>query len=122
MTPVFDRNTNLVGWFDGPNVFDLNLNWVAFESSDHIFSSISLSWLGPLQNGSFQDQNGKTIAWLEGASPRGSLKPLVPLRPLKPLQPLRPLKPLNPLKPLTPLTPLGGWSHLSWKEWLCAKQ
>lgn len=118
MTPVFDRNTNLVGWFNGTNFFDLNLNWVAFESNGHVFSSRSLAWLGPLQNGSFQDQNGKAVAWLEGVSPSNSLKPLMPLRPLQPLLPLRPLRPLNPLKPLAPLTPLGGWSQLSWKQWL----
>jgi hypothetical protein len=118
MTPIFDRSTNLVGWFDGKNLFDLNLNWVAFHSSGHLFSSSSLAWLGPLNEGSIQDQNGKAIAWLQGSSPRSALKPLTPLKPLNPLQPLKPLQPLNPLKPLNPLTPLGGWSPLSWQQWL----
>lgn len=118
MTPVFDSTTNLVAWFDGKNVFDLNLNWVAFHSNGHFFSSSSLAWLGPLSDGAIQDTNGKAVAWLGGSSPSSSLKPLTPLRPLKPLQPLQPLQPLKPLKPLAPLAPLGGWSNLSWQKWL----
>ena len=120
MTPIFDQNAQLSGWFDGENIFDLNLEWAAFLSSGHFFSSNSLSWLGPMHNGSLLDRNGKPVAWLEGVSPSGTLKPLTPLRPLKPLKPLRPMKPLNPLKPLKPLNPLGGWSTLAWNQWLNA--
>jgi hypothetical protein len=118
VTPIFDKTANLVGWFDSENVFDLQLNWVAFHSNGDLFSSSSLTWLGPLHEGSFLDQNGKAVAWLDGSSPSNTLKPLTPLRPLKPLQPLRPLQPLKPLKPLAPLTLLGGWSPLSWQQWL----
>lgn len=120
MTPIFDQNAQLAGWFDGENIFDLNLEWVAFLSDDHFFSSNTLSWLGPIHDGSLLDRNGKPVAWLEGASPSGTLKPLTPLRPLKPLKPLRPLRPLNPLRPLKPLNPLGGWSTLVWNQWLNA--
>jgi len=118
MIPIFDRNTNLVAWFDGENIFDLRLNWVAFHSGGHFFSPFSLHWLGPFHDGSLLDQNGKPVAWLEGSSPIGTLRPLSPLSPLRPLQPLRPLTPLQPLRPLMPLVPLGGWSQLSWGEWL----
>lgn len=118
MTPIFDQNTIHVSWFDGENIFDLDLNWVAFNSNENIFSSSTLAWLGPLHEGSFLDKQGKAVAWLDGSSPSGTLKPLTPLRPLRPLTPLRPLRPLNPLRPLSPLTPLGGWSRLSWQQWL----
>lgn len=118
MTSIFDQHVNHVGWFDGGNLFDLNLNWVAFHSSGYLFSSATLAWLGPFNNGSFLDQNGKPVAWVSGSSPSGSLKPLTPLRPLRPLTPLRPLNPLKPLRPLNPLTPLGGWSRMSWQQWL----
>lgn len=118
MTPIFDRNSNMVAWFDGENVFDINQDWIAFHSNGHLFSSSSLAWLGALNSGGIQDQNGKAVAWLAGSRPSSSLRPLTPLRPLKPLQPLRPLRPLTPLKPLVQLAPLGGWSSLSWQQWL----
>ena len=109
MTPIYDRHTELSGWFDGENIFDLNLNWVAFLNDGNFFSSDSLHWLGPFNEGSLLDRNGKPVLWLDGATPRGALKPFIPLRPLKPLTPLRTLKPLNPL---------GGWSKLNWDQWL----
>jgi len=120
MTPIFDQNVQLSGWFDGENIFDLNLEWVAFHSDGHFFSADTLNWLGPMNKGALLDQNGKPVAWLEGASVSSTLKPLTPLRPLKPLKPLRPLTPLNPLSPLKPLNPLGGWSTLDWVQWLNA--
>ncbi len=118
MTPIFDRYVKLSGWFDGENIFDLNLQWVAFLSDGNFFSSNSLQWLGPFNGGSLLDRNGKPVLWLDGTTPSGTLKPLTPLRPLKPLKPLRPLKPLKPLQPLKPLNPLGGWSTLNWNQWL----
>lgn len=118
MTPIYDRNVRQVAWFDGSNVFDLGLNLIAFHSDGHFFSSSSLKWLGPLDDGSLQDQGGKVVAWLADAQPSSSLRPLTPLRPLRPLSPLRPLNPHRPLQPLRPLNPLGGWSSLSWQQWL----
>lgn len=118
MTPIFNRGTDLVGWFDGQHVFDLNMRWIAFESGGHIFSSASSAWLGQLNNGSINDRSGKPVGWLGGSSPQGTLTPLTPLTPLKPLTPLTPLTPLAPLTPPTPLTPLGGWSQKNWQQWL----
>lgn len=118
MTPIFDQGKNVVAWFDGANVFDPKLNWIAFHSDGNLFSAASLAWLGPLDSGGVQDRGGKAVAWLEGSSPSSGLRPLTPIKPLRPLQPLKPLRPLRPLTPLTPLTPLGGWSARSWHQWL----
>lgn len=118
MTPVFDRHANLVAWFDGQHLFDLNLEWVAFAHNGHFFSSSTLGWLGPLHQGSLLETNGRPVAWLQDSRPISAVKPLRPLKPLKPLTPLRPLRPLTPLKPLAPLAPLGGWSSMDWDEWL----
>jgi hypothetical protein len=118
LTPVFDSEANLVAWFDGANVFDLEMNWVAFHSSGHLFSPHSVTWLGPFSKGSFLDRSGKPVAWLGGSAPSSTLKPLTPLRPLKPLAPLKPLKPLTPLRPLKPLAPIGGWSPVPWNRWI----
>lgn len=36
MIPLFDKDANLVGWHDGiENVFDTNMNRVAFVASDN---------------------------------------------------------------------------------------
>ena len=94
MTPIFDFNCDLVGWFDGTNFFDEDIEWVAFLSSGNCFSSENLDWLGSLYEGSLLDTNGKPIGWLQGHSPVGTLRPL------------------------RPLTPLGGWSDLSFNEWI----
>ena len=118
MTPIYDRNSRLVGWFEGEHVFDSSMAWVAFSSNGHVFSARGSKWLGPLKGGSFLDTNGKPVAWLTGSSPSGSLWPLKPLAPLKPLNPLKPLRPLTPLRPLMPLDPLGGWSGSTWESWL----
>lgn len=118
MTPIYDYHAQQVAWFDGKNMFDLNLNWIAFHNSGQIFSSKTLQWFGPFNNGSFQDRGGKVVGWLAGSQPSSSLKPLTPLQPLRPLTPLKPLNPLRPLTPLPPLNPLGGWSALTWEQWL----
>lgn len=66
MTPIFDRGTNLAGWFDGQHVFDTSMRWVAFRSGAHIFSSASSAWLGQLHNGSINDPSGKPVGWWGG--------------------------------------------------------
>jgi hypothetical protein len=32
---------------------------------------------------------------------------------------MRPKRPLPPMRPIMPKAPLGGWSPLSFEEWLC---
>lgn len=121
MTPVFDKQSILSGWFDGKNIFDLDMSWIAFVSGQNVFESASLSWLGPVHQDCFLDTDGKPVAWLKNGKPVGKLTPLKPLRPLRPLRPLKPLKPLRPLKPLKPLVklvPLGGWSRLTYTVWI----
>jgi len=118
MTPIFDRDSRLVGWFDGANVFDPLMDWVAFVNDANVFSSHTRDWLGPLNEGTFVDTTGKATFWLKGATPKGTLTPVAPVAPVRPLTPLKPLKPLQPLKPLKPLAPLGGWSAFDWNGWL----
>lgn len=118
MTPVFDSDSDLVAWFDGHHFFDLDQNWIAFTTNGNIFSAKTNAWLGPLNGGSLLDTNGKPVAWLQGTTPSGMLKPLTPLNPIRPITPLRPLRPLQPLKPLHPLNPLGGWSYMKFAQWL----
>ena len=46
MVPIFDRNAQLVGWFDGEHVFDTGMSWVAFQSSGNLFSAKTSAWIG----------------------------------------------------------------------------
>ena len=118
MTPVHDARSELLGWFDGTNLFDLDLAWVAFHRAGHLFSSVDAEWLGPLHGGSLLARSGRVFAWLAGTTPAGSLSPSRPMRPMRPLPPRRPLFPPKPLRPAPPLNPVSGWSGLSWLEWL----
>jgi len=118
MTPVFDAGAELLGWFDGTNLFDLQLDWVGFHRAGHLFSSRDAQWLGPLNAGALLDRSGRVVAWLAGSAPAGMLSPAMPMRPMRPLPPRRPLFPPRPLRPSAPLNPVGGWSALTWLVWL----
>ena len=117
MTPIFDANVRLVGFFDGAYLFDLANDWVAFHDRGHVFARGG-RWLGPLSGGTFQDEEGRAVAWLAGSQPSTSMKPGRPMNPKLPLHPKRPLRPRMPLPPPTPRQPGGGWSNLTWTQWL----
>ena len=117
MTPLFDANVRLVGFFDGHCLFDLDNDWVAFHDRGNVFACDG-RWLGPLSEGTFQDQDGRAVAWLVGARPTTGMKPVRPMNPKRPLHPKRPLRPRTPLPPPWPMQPGGGWSSLSWAQWL----
>lgn len=118
MTPLFAPDCTVVGWVkDYQYIFSTNLEWIAFISNGNIFST-NRQWLGPFHNGNALDRHGKVVAFANGSSIQGTLRPLQPLQPLIPLRPLTPLRPLNPLRPLRPLNPLGGWSTLQWATWI----
>jgi ribosomal protein S18 acetylase RimI-like enzyme len=117
MTPIFDANVRLVGFFDGSHLFDLANEWVAFHDRGHVFARGG-RWLGPLAAGTFQDEDGRAVAWLAGAQPSTGMKAGRPMNPKLPLHPKRPLRPRTPLPPPTPRQPGGGWSKSSWTQWL----
>ena len=64
MEPLFDSDCELVGWLDPlRHIFDTDLNWVAFISVGHAWSSDSGNWLGPVPGLICLDQSGKVVAW-----------------------------------------------------------
>ncbi len=117
MTPIFDANVRLVGFFDGTYLFDTNNEWMAFHDRDNVFAP-SGRWLGPLKAGTFLDADGKAVAWLSGSRPTTGMKPQPPMNPKRPLPPKRPLRPRSPLPPPVPMLPGGGWSQLTWAQWM----
>ena len=117
MTPIFNADIRLVGFFDGTYVFDLGNDWVAFLDRGNVFASGG-RWLGPLKDGTFQDHEGRAVAWLAGSRPATGMKPSAPMNPKRPLHPKRPLRPRTPLPPPVPMLPGGGWSPLTWAQWM----
>jgi ribosomal protein S18 acetylase RimI-like enzyme len=117
MTPLYDANVRLVGFFDGTYLFDVDNEWVAFHDRGNVFA-LGGRWLGPLRDGTLQDQDGCAVAWLAGARPATGMKPPRPMNPKLPLHPKRPLRPRTPLPPPSPMQPGGGWSKLTWSQWL----
>ena len=80
MIPQFDRDANLVGWYDGEeHVFDTNMDWVAFVASDNTWSASTENWLGPLNGSTFLDTDGKPVAWTEGHEPEGDAQAADPV-------------------------------------------
>ncbi|PBB29870.1 hypothetical protein CK224_30175 [Mesorhizobium sp. WSM3862] len=119
MIALFDSDCSLVAWLhDSGNIFDTGLEFVAFVRGGNVFSASNLSWLGPIDYTTLMDRAGRPVTFGSGHAPMSRPDPLQPLNPLKPLRPLRPLKPLTPLNPMTPHVPLGGWSTLSFAEYL----
>ncbi len=117
MTPIFDANVRLVGFFDGTYLFDLANEWMAFHDRENVFAP-SGRWLGALKAGTFLDADGKAVAWLSGERPTTGMKPKPPMNPKRPLSPKRPLRPRTPLPPPVPMLPGGGWSPLTWAQWM----
>ena len=117
MTPLFDADVRLVAFFDGTYLFDVDNEWIAFHDRGHVFARGG-RWLGPLRDGTFQDQDGLAVAWLAGSQPATGMKPVRPMNPKLPLHPRRPLRPRTPLPPPHPMQPGGGWSKLTWAQWL----
>ena len=117
MTPLFDANLRPVAFFDGTYLFDIDNEWVAFQERGHVFAR-SGRWLGSFTNGTCQDPDGLAVAFLTGSQPTTGMKPARPMNPRLPLHPKRPLRPRMPLPPPYPLQPAGGWSKLTWAQWL----
>jgi len=116
--PIFDIRISHVGWYKDGHIFDPEVNWLAFVHQGHIFSAVTLEWLGPWNDGSLLDQQGQVVAWLDGGQPRGSEPPLPPPRAPRPPRPFRHVRPIHPRRPLFPQQPASGWSMLAWHEWL----
>jgi len=117
MTPIFDAHVRLVGFFDGIYLFDLANEWMAFHDRENVFAPGG-RWLGALKAGTFLDAEGRAVAWLAGARPTTGMRPQPPMNPKRPLPPKRPLRPRAPLPPPAPMLPGGGWSPLTWAQWL----
>lgn len=122
LKPLFSPDCELVGWLDlGKHIFDTDMNWVAYIVNDHAWSSKTGNWLGKINIATCLDTTGKVIAWNPDCKVRGEvscLRPFTPFKPFAPFTPFKPFTPFTPFTPFRPATPSGGWSSLSFKEWI----
>lgn len=121
MEALFGPDRRQVAWLQpGAFVFDLELNPVACLGNGHAWSFPDMEWLGPMDEVTPLDREGRPVAFHKDRQPQGRLRPSQPMRPMRPLPPRRPLRPPHPHTPAEPLPPFGGWSQLTFAEWLRA--
>jgi hypothetical protein len=119
MEPLFNKNRGLVGWIHQENyIFDTQMNCVAYIYDNHVWSSETNQWLGPIQGFTCFDPLGKPIAWNPKEFPSGIAKPRKPRKIAKRKPMVDPHEPKVPKSPKKPLRPIGGWSKMTWEEWL----
>lgn len=118
MEPLFDKDSELVGWIDSSlHIFDSDLNWVAYINSGHAWSVVNDSWCGPVSGFLCLDQEGRVVAWNTKDSITDGDKPVRPRYAMRPDTPEKPAVPEVPAKPIIPLRPDGGWSELGFSAW-----
>ena len=107
-----------VGWVEGQNIFDTQIEWLAFIHREHLYHAATATWLGPWNNGALLDRDGLIVGWCPEQAPRArnSLPPSG--LPMMPPRPFRPKRPIMPRRPLFPQTPPQEWSPLDWTAWL----
>lgn len=117
--PLFDKDCELVAWIN-PNkhIFDTSMNWVAYVSNGHAWSSETGNWLGPVRGLICLDQAGKPVAWHPKEKVSGTTRRARPARATRKARPPRPTRPARPARPTRPASPAGGWSSHSIYAWL----
>jgi hypothetical protein len=117
--PLFDKDCDLVAWIS-PNahIFDTDMNWVAYISNGHAWSSETGNWLGPVIGLLCLNQSGQPVAWNPKEGVKGTSRPSRPSRASRASRPSRPSSPSRPSRPSRPSTPSGGWAAESFFAWL----
>lgn len=119
LLPLYDRECNHIGWLLPERyIFDENMEWMAYLSHGHVWSSSSGNWMGPVNGAVCLDRDGKVIAWGPDSRISGMPKPARPARAARVARPARPARPSRPARPARPATPSSGWSDLSICEWI----
>ncbi|MBU3209463.1 4-fold beta flower protein [Clostridium algidicarnis] len=120
LEPLFDKRANFVGWlYNREHIFDTDLNWVAYINNGYAWSVKKLNWIGKLKNTNCLDRDGKVVAWNPDSPVIGGLSEVEePLKSYKPLPPPKPLISEKPLKPPKAPKAIGGWSPLTFSQWL----
>jgi hypothetical protein len=104
---------------DGEYLFDTDLTWIGFIHDGNMWTADQEGiWLGPAGEGVLMDRKGRVALWTRGVHVSGKSAVYQPARPYRPPRPQRPPRPNRPPRPERPPRPSGGWSPLSFGEWL----
>ena len=119
LLPLFSPGCVLVAWLQpGRFVFHTDASYAAFIANGHCWAGHSGVWLGPVVDGHLYDIDGRPVAWSPSAPLRGIARPLRPVNVVRAVRPVRPVRPVDPAPPFSAPMPPGGWSALSFAEWL----
>lgn len=118
--PLYDKKANFVGWLvEYENVFDKNLNWVAYIFNNFIWAKETGLWIGELRGTNLLDRRGKIVAWSTSGPVVGGIGfDEGPINFGPPIQPVKPLTNKPPVHPDEAPEPSGEWSELTFEEWL----
>lgn len=123
MEALFNKDRDLVGWLHQSHyIYDTQMNCVAYTSNNHVWSLITDEWIGAIQGLTCFDPLGKPIAWNPKEFPSGIAKPRKPRKKISRKPRVKPKCPESPKIPKVPLRPIGGWSGMTWEEWLNQKK
>ena len=121
MYPLFDEDCELVAWVEpGEQIYDTDMNWVAYILNNHAWSAETGNWLGPVHGLICLNQNGQVIAWNPKEHVAGTARPPRPARAPRSPRPPRPARPSRPARPARPAHPVGGWANESFIDWLAS--
>jgi len=119
MKALFSGTCEHIGWIDPERaIFDPAMNYVAFIAGKNAWSASEVQWLGSVDVLTLRDRSGLPIAWTPDHPLTRVSNAIPPVQPIRPPVPIRPKRPINPKRPLLPQVPLGGWSPLTFDEWL----
>ena len=117
--PLYNSACSLVGWIDRAGyIFDPDMNWVAYIDRNNGWACGTNEWLGPVNGTICMDRGGRVVSWSVGqkllGDPFNHRRPPTPRKPSPPQSYLRPMLSTPPL----PAAPLGGWSPLTFEQWI----
>ena len=119
MEALFNSHTKFVGWiYRDKYILDADLNWVAFIDHDHAWSAKTVHWLGPMDGLNCLDCFGHPVAWHPSLRIRALPSRAMTVTPKVPASPAKQASRTSPATPATPETPVGGWSRMTWSQWL----
>jgi hypothetical protein len=119
LEPLFSQDCDLVGWLEPDRyIFDREMNYVAFIVDRQAWSASGEHRLGAVNGLTLCDPAGKPVAWSPKQPVAGTSAGMAQKRPMLPKRPMRPMRPMTPVRPLRPDAPRGGWSSMTFSDWL----
>ncbi|MEG0641175.1 MAG: hypothetical protein RR515_01135 [Clostridium sp.] len=120
MVPLYDKKANFVGWLvDSSNVFNEDLEWVAYVYYNYVWSVKTGRWIGQLRGTNLLDRDGRIVAWSTSGPVVGGLGLVEGPINIGPASiPVPPIISEVPLHPDQAPEPAGEWSKLTFDQWL----